>query len=139
MLDTNVLVQLCHPTRYRDVQEWFRSLLLSGADSLEILISVLADYELRRVLIRRGANASLARLDDLTRSIRYIPVTAENVRRAAEISARLAADGQHVSDVDSLMAAQAIAEGAVLVTSDRSLQKVPGLTAKDWSELGVEA
>lgn len=140
MLDTGVLGRLCHPTEYRDVQEWLRSLLLRGADAPEILVSVLADYELRRTLIQRGAHAVLAHLDSLTRSITYVPVTAETVRRAAEISARSATEGRHrISDVDSLMAAQAQAEGAVLVTSDRALREVPGLMAKDWSEIGSEA
>lgn len=139
MLDTNILVRLCHPTRYRDVQEWLRSLLMRGAEAPEILVSVLADYELRKVLLQRQATASLAHLDSLTRSIRYVPVTAETVRRAAEISARsAAAQSGRISDVDSLIAAQAQAEGAVLVTSDAALREIPGLAAKDWSEIAAE-
>ncbi|WP_437301523.1 type II toxin-antitoxin system VapC family toxin [Sorangium sp. So ce426] len=140
MLDTNVLVRLCHPTGYRDVQEWFRSLLLRGADAPEILVSVLADYELRATLTRRGANASLAQLDNLAQSVTYIPVTKETARLAAEISARSGGEGRsRVSGADALIAAQAEAEGAILVTSDRGLLEVPGLKAKDWSEIELGA
>lgn len=136
MLDTNILVRICHSTAYRDVQEWFRSLLLRGNDAPEILVSVLADYELRRTLIRRGATANLAQLDSLARSVTYVPVTAEVVRRAAELSAGLTSEERgRISDVDVLIAAQALVESAVLVTSDRALTAIPGLTAKDWSEI----
>jgi predicted nucleic acid-binding protein len=136
MLDTNMLVRICHPTDYRDVQEWLRSLLLRGADAPELLVSVLADYELRRALLRRGAHASLAQLDSVVRSASYVPVTAEVGRRAADISAGLSPElRRRVSDVDILIAAQAQIENAILVTSDRALHDVPGVVAKDWTEI----
>jgi predicted nucleic acid-binding protein len=144
MLDTNVLVRLCHPTGHREVQEWFRSLLLRGPDAPEILVSVLADYELRRTLIQRGAKASLAQLDSLAGSMTTVPITAEVVRRAADLSAcllsRLSPEARRrVSDVDILIAAQAELAGAVLVTSDRDFQAMPGVIAKDWSEIEITA
>jgi predicted nucleic acid-binding protein len=139
LLDTNMLVRICHPTDYRDVQEWLRSLLLRGTGAPELLVSVLADYELRAVLLRRGAGASLAQLDSVARSITYVPVTAEVVRRAADISASLSPEERRrLSDADILMAAQAQAEGAILVTSDRALHHVPGLLAKEWKDIELE-
>ena len=138
LLDTNVLVRICHPTGHRDVKDWFRSLLLRGADAPEILVSVLADYELRRTLIQRGASAGLAQLDDVARSVTYAPVTPEVVRRGAELSARLRREGgNRVSDADVLMAAQAEVMGAILVTSDAALRSIPGITAKDWNEVEI--
>ena len=136
LLDTNVLVRICHPTGHRDVKDWFRSLLLRGADAPEILVSVLADYELRRTLIQRGASAGLAQLDDVARSVTYVPVTPEVVRRGAELSAQLRREGDNrMSDADVLMAAQAEVMGAILVTSDAALHSIPGITAKDWNEV----
>ncbi|MEP7119886.1 MAG: PIN domain-containing protein [Byssovorax sp.] len=138
MLDTNILVRICLPTGNRDVQEWFQSLLLRGADAPEILVSVLADYELRKTLIRRGASTSLGQLDSLAGSMTYVSVTAEAVRRAADLAARLSPeDRRQISDVDVLIAAQAELAGALLVTSDHRLRAMPEITAKDWSEIEI--
>jgi predicted nucleic acid-binding protein len=139
LLDTNVLARLCHPTGYQDVKDWFRSLLLRGADAPEILVPVLVDYELRRSLVGRGASTSLAHLDSLAQSMTIVPVTAEIARRAAEISASLGADKhKQLPDGDILIAATAQTEGAVLVTSDVDFRSIPGVTAKDWSEIAPE-
>ena len=140
MLDTNILARLCHPSSHRDVQEWFRRLLLRGADAPEFLVSVLADYELRRMLARIGAGASLAQFDNLARSMTYVPVTPEATRRAADIWEQVRRGSATtarppLSDADILMAAQAELEGAVLVTSDRAIRTIAGITAKDWNEV----
>ena len=63
MLDTNVLVKICHPTAYLDVKEWFRAMLARGDSGPEIVISVLADYEIRRGLVAAGAVDLGTRLD----------------------------------------------------------------------------
>lgn len=136
LLDTNVLARICHPTGFRDVQEWFRSLLTRGAGAPEILVSVLADYELRRKLLDVDATESLRQLDALARTLRIVPLTAEAGQRAAELRRSLKTEtGRAFSDADLLMAAQAQLEGAVLVTSDLRLKQIPGLVAKDWDEL----
>jgi len=139
MLDTNVLARICHPTQFREVQDWFRKLLEQGRSAPELLVSVLADYELRRKLQDLHAAESLLHLDTLARSLRYVPVTAETSRRAAELreslSSELAASG--LSDADLLIAAQAAIEDAVLVTSNAALRHVPNVSVKDWSELSL--
>lgn len=136
MLDTNVLARICHPTQYRDVQGWFRSILERGARAPEILISVIADYELRRKLLDEGAAESLLQLGELARSLRYVPLTAEASRRAAEMR-HVMGKTARVSDADLLMAAQAEIEGAVLVTNDHLIQRIPGIMAKDWNEVDL--
>lgn len=136
MLDTNVLARICHPTQYQEVQEWLRALLARGADAPELLVSVLADYELRRMLLDVDASASLERLEAIARSLRYVPLSAEAGRRAAELRHALGKEATRgLADSDLLMAAQAQLEGAVLVTSDRAMLQIPGLVAKDWSEV----
>lgn len=138
MLDTNVIARICHPTKYREVQDWFRSVLEHGPAAPVVLVSVLADYELRRKLVEVDAGESLRRLDELARSLRYVPVTAEAVRLAAKLRLDVEAEAlAGMSDADLLMAAQAQIEGAVLVTGDRRLRQIPGLVAKDWNEIEV--
>jgi len=43
---------------------------------------------------------------------------------------------KELSDADLLMATQAAVEGAVLVTSDMALRRIPSVSAKDWNEFG---
>jgi predicted nucleic acid-binding protein len=137
MLDTGILARICHPTQFRDVQDWFRRLLEQGRAAPELLVSVLADYELRRKLQDLHATESLRHLDTLARSLRYVPVTAETSRRAAELRQSLSGGDvdNRLSDADLLMAAQAAVEDAVLVTSDAALRRIPNVSVKDWSEI----
>lgn len=140
MLDTNVLARICHPNQFRDVQDWFRALLERAGGAPELLVSVIADYELRQHLVAKGAVESLAQLDAVIGSLRCVPVNAEASRRAAELRGLLSQQGAtNALGADLLMAAQALIEGAVLVTSDRGLHHIPGLTAKDWSEIDPAA
>jgi predicted nucleic acid-binding protein len=140
LLDTGVLTQICHPSGYQDVKDWFRSLLLRGESAPEILVPALVDYELRRTLSEREASAGLSRLDSLVQSVTVVPVSAEIGRRAVQISARLRAEKRApVSDVDALIAATALTEDAVLVTSDADFQAIPGLTVRKWNEVETRA
>lgn len=135
MLDTDILAKICHPTDFRDVQQWFRELLEGGVAAPELLVSVLAYYELRRALQDKGATESLERLDVLAKHLRYVPMTSDIARRATALHQSLAQEG--ISDAALLVAAQAIAEGAVLITSDVDLRRVPGLAVKDWTEIDL--
>ncbi len=135
MLDSNVLAKICHPTEFREVQNWFRQILERKNEAPELLISVLADYELRKSLLDRGAAESLNHLDTLSKFLRYAPVTAETARKAAELrSTSIEGGSKGPSDADWLMAAQAMIEGATLVTGDPSLRRLLGTSAIDWRE-----
>ena len=76
--------------------------------------------------------------DTIAKFLRYVPVTAEAGRRAAELRQSLSGEPaqKDLSDADLLMAAQAAIEGAVLVTSDTALHRIPSVSAKDWNEIG---
>lgn len=140
LLDTNLLARLCHPTAHRDVQRWFQSLLERGPAAPELLISVLADYELRRTLMGRKATASLEQLDRIAGAARYLNVTAEVARRAAELRTKLQQElGTQLSDADLMMVAQAQLENATLVTSDRALSSLSNIDANDWDAVTLDA
>ena len=119
ILDTAVLGQVVHPRKYRDVQAWFRDRVAVH----EMLIAEICDYELRRELIRLGSTRSLARLDELGRELRYVPVTTSTWRAAARLWAVARRGGRptadpHGLDGDVLLAALAVAEAAVVVTTN---------------------
>src|ERR1019366_7833626 len=51
LLDTGVLGQICHRRKHAEVRAWFRRAVREHA----FIVSELADYELRRELLRLGA------------------------------------------------------------------------------------
>lgn len=117
LLDTAVVGEICHPRKYDDVRAWFAR----AAAAHEMLLSEVADYELRRELLRIDSRRSLDRLDELTREIRYIPVTTATWRAAARLWSLQRKAGRVTAaegglDGDVLIAAQALAEDAVIVT-----------------------
>jgi predicted nucleic acid-binding protein len=92
-----------------------------AAAAHEMLLSEVADYELRRELRAIDSRRSFDRLDELTRELRYIPVTTATWRAAARLWAlqrkagrATAAEGRLNGEV--LIAAQALAEDAIIVT-----------------------
>ena len=54
--DTNVLGQICHPRRHQDVRTWFARAVFVH----EMLVPEIADYELRRELLRIGSQRGVA-------------------------------------------------------------------------------
>jgi len=130
LLDTAVLGEVCHPRKYGDVRGWLARVVLHH----EILISEVADYELRRELLRIGSHHSLARLDELTRELSYIPMATSSWRAAAKLWATLRRGGIVTAAPTALdgdvLIAQANAEGATVVTPNvRHFEPiVPGLT-----------
>ncbi|HMA33384.1 MAG TPA: nuclease [Chloroflexia bacterium] len=84
--------------------------LLAGGDS--VVIPEIADYEIRRELIRARKTSSLQYLDELIRICRYAPLNTEILRRAAELWAQARQQGQQTADdreldADMILAAQA--------------------------------
>jgi len=129
LLDTAVLGEVCHPRKYGDVRGWLARVVIHH----EILISEVADYELRRELLRIGSHHSLARLDELTRELSYVPMATSTWRAAAKLWATLRRGGIVTAsptalDGDVLIAAQAIAEGATAYSgrSGRLFRRDPG-------------
>lgn len=104
LLDTGVLGQVCHPRKHENVRAWFRRVVVEH----EVLLSEFADYELRRELLRIESIRSLRRLDELTRELRYLPVTTSTWRVG-----RPTGEG---TDGDIIIAAQALEEAAAVVT-----------------------
>lgn len=138
-MDTGVLGQICHPRRYQDVRLWCQR----AAAVHEILIPEVADYELRRELIRIGAQRSIDHLDELERELRYVPITTVIWRHAARLWALQRQRGQPAAapaslDCDVLIAAQALADGATVVTlNQRHFADLVGCMA--WQDVPLDA
>jgi predicted nucleic acid-binding protein len=99
LLDTGPLGMVSHPRPNRAIVEWVRTLLQSGA---EIVIPEIADYEVRRELLRAKKAKGVRRLDELKVTMGYVPLTTEAMLKAAEFWAEPRRRGHPTAKDDAL-------------------------------------
>jgi len=100
----------------------------------EIGISVVTEAELRFGAARLPEVARVRILvRDFLAAVTILPWTSEAAVEYAH--ARLAAErsGKPIGTLDLMIAAHALALGAVLVSHDRVFKRVPGLKLEDWT------
>ena len=93
---------------------WLQS--LAGAQ-WRLILPEIADYEIRRELLRAGKTAGVAQLDALSGLLEYLPITTAAMRQAASLWAAARQHGRPTAgdrtiDADMILAAQAITLGA---------------------------
>jgi toxin FitB len=143
LLDTNPLSAVTHPKAEPKVRQWLESL---QNNETVIRVPEIADYELRRELLRQGKSKSIERLNKLSQ-ICLIPITPETMRKAAELWAWVRNQGKPTASNDSLdgdviLAAQAILQlpsfnEVVIVTTNLkhlSLFESEGICVADWQQ-----
>lgn len=115
-LDTGPLGLATNPKQSAEAlecREWLQSLVDRG---IEVYVPEIADYELRRELIRAGKVNGLKRLDIVKEALRFQPITTEAMLRAAELWAEARNAGLPTApdgalDGDAILAAQALTAG----------------------------
>jgi predicted nucleic acid-binding protein len=90
-------------------QQWLKMLLKRGE---RFAIPEIADYEVRRELLRANLLKSVHRLDHLTQTLEYIPIQTDTMLLAASLWAEVRKMGQPTADPktldgDVILAAQA--------------------------------
>lgn len=95
-----------------------RWLYAKTASDVVICVPEVADYEVRRELIRARRPKSLAKLDTLGQQFLYLPITTAVMRRAAVIWAKARDIGKPTADALSLDADVIIAAQADLLIED---------------------
>ena len=90
-------------------QQWLKMLLKRGE---RFAIPEIADYEVRRELLRANLLKSVHRLDHLTQTLEYIPIQTDTMLLAASLWAEVRKMGQPTADAkaldgDVILAAQA--------------------------------
>lgn len=102
ILDSGPLGMVTNP-KAKDIplacQQWLRSLLERGE---RVVIPEIADYEVRRELIRAGLLRSLRRLDRLKQTLEYAPIQTETMLLAADLWAEARKTGQPTADPKAL-------------------------------------
>ena len=116
MLDSGFLGIVTNPKAASPLSQegkvWLQSLPQKG---YIVMLPEIADYEVRRELIREGKTAGIRRLDQLKSQIPYRPLTTEVMLLAAQLWAEARKRGKptadsHALDGDVILAAQAILE-----------------------------
>lgn len=99
----------------------------------EVGISAVTEAELRFGVARRPeANRLKNAVEEFLLRVEILPWDSEAAMRYSEIRAALESEGQPMGNLDLMIAAQALAAGAVLVSSDRVFSRVKGLRVEDW-------
>lgn len=97
-------------------------------------MSVITEAELRHGLARKpGATRLAAAVAAFLQHVQALPWDGAAAAQYGALRARLEAAGTPLGALDMLIAAHALALGAVLVTNDQALQRVPGLPIEDWT------
>jgi predicted nucleic acid-binding protein len=144
LLDSGPLGLVTNPSGSLEAwqcKQWLQLLLSSG---YRVLVPEIADYEVRRELLRANKVKGIQRLDNLKAAIGYLPLTTEVMLKAAEFWAQARQQGQPTADDKSLdgdviLAAQAATisnqgEDVVIATTNvRHLTRF--VQAKIWNEI----
>ena len=100
----------------------------------EVAISVITEAELRFGVVKNSSATRLGTIvEEFLRFIEIRPWDSDAACEYADLRAAVEREGRPVGNLDLMIAAHAIALGAVLVTSDRVFQRIKGLTLEDWS------
>lgn len=116
LLDTGPLGQITNPKTTpanTACVQWYQSLIAGGT---RIIVPEIADYEIRRELLRANKTPGIARLDGLIQTVEYLPITTAAMRQAAQFWAQARQQGQATAgdntiDADMILAAQATTLG----------------------------
>jgi tRNA(fMet)-specific endonuclease VapC len=100
----------------------------------EIGISVVTEAELRFGVARRPAAVRLQlAVDEFLLRVEILPWDSEAAKHYARIRTALEHSGSPMGNLDMMIAAQALAASAVLVTHDRVFRRVKHLKLEDWT------
>jgi predicted nucleic acid-binding protein len=94
-------------------KKWVADQVSAGAT---ICVPEIADYEVRRELLRAGKLLGLQRLDALLAALQFVAITTEAMQLAAQLWAQARQRGQPTAppealDGDAILAAQALTAG----------------------------
>jgi predicted nucleic acid-binding protein len=127
-----------------EITNWLQSLQKTAT---ALRVPEIADYELRRELLRSEKQKSIERLDQLSQSSVFIPLTRETMLKAAELWALVRKQGRPTASNDSLdgdviLAAMAILqiknfdEVVVVTTNFKHISRfqTEGICVLDWQQ-----
>ena len=99
----------------------------------QLCVSSVTEGELLYGLARRpGATALQTAVREFLKRLDVLPWDSAAATRYGVLRAALEAAGTPLGNLDTLIAAHALATDATLVTNDRAFTRVPGLVVENW-------
>jgi predicted nucleic acid-binding protein len=141
VLDAGPIGTLANPRggqRVLACRSWTAAITAAGR---RIIVPEVADYEIRRELIRLNARRSLLALDALANQFEYLPLSSAAMRLAAEFWAAARRGGFPTApdpaiDGDVILAAQAVTLGIpVTVATGNARHLSRFVAADDWPNI----
>jgi tRNA(fMet)-specific endonuclease VapC len=132
LLDTNMFSYIAKGNSPAARREWLR---LSRDRETAVCISVITEAEVRYGMAKHALSRErVDTIEGLLANLQILPWGSEEAAAYAQTRAQLEAKGVTLSAMDMLIAPQAIAAGAVLVTRDKIFEQVPDLHATaNWA------
>ncbi len=145
LLDAGPLGLITNPRASQETREcnqWLESLVLK---EIQVKIPEIADFEVRRELLRADKFKGIERLNDLQRYLDYVPLTTQTMLKAAQFWAQVRKQGMPTADDkaldgDVILAAQATLiqdEGHEVIIATTNVGHLSRLAqAKKWRDIG---
>ncbi len=129
LLDTNILSYLAKEV-FPSLNHRFRKM-----PKEDFVLSAISEAEVRFGLALLPPEAKQHRITALYLNGIHIEAWDSHcARRYALLAAQQKVKGETLSQLDTMIAAHALAHGFVLVSHDRAFFRVPGLSVEDWTE-----
>ncbi len=127
LLDAGPLGLVTNPRGKPESQQCKQWMAGLAAFGVRVMVPEIADYEVRRELLRAGSVRGIAHLDQLKATAGYVPITTDAMLQAALFWAQARRRGHPTApdlalDADVILAAQAVllAAQAVLLAAQES-------------------
>jgi tRNA(fMet)-specific endonuclease VapC len=128
LLDTNT-VSYVIKGKFPHVRERLLKVPIS-----EVGVSVITEAELRFGVVRLPQATRLAMVvEEFLLRVEVLVWDSAAARHYARLRAALEEHGEPMGNLDLMIAAHALAVGAILVSNDRAFRRVKGLRIEDWS------
>ena len=128
LLDTNTCSYIIKGNRPH-VRDYLMKVPLS-----DVGISAVTEAELRFGVVRLPEARKLALVvEEFLLRLEILPWASDEARLYARLRATLEREGHPLGNLDMMIAAQALAADALLVTSDRAFKRVNGLRIDNWT------
>jgi predicted nucleic acid-binding protein len=118
VLDAGPLGMITNPRSSLENERCKNWLATLVQQDVVVVIPEIADYEVRRELLRADKTNGLARLDALQNLLGYLPITTLTMRKAAELWATARRMGRQSAADASLDAGMILAAQAALLSRD---------------------
>ena len=130
MLDTNTVSYIA-----KGHSKAARVRMLNLKEDEIVCLSVITEAEIRYGLAKRPeATALRERMEWFLAAVKVLPWGRDEARTYGALRAKLESSGKTLENMDMMIAAHAIATGAVLVTNDKAFAQVEDLHAtENWA------